>query len=407
MITITQTSTLERRGPAVDPRGQDVACSRGRVSQLLTALVVGCGLALLAAPVALAQNSKATAVFGDDIASLPQTTQAIDRALSWLADQQNEDGSWTGSVGFKVNQSYEVEKSDVPHVGVTALAGMAFLAGGHLPGRGRYGVTISRATDFVLACVDPTSGFIQRNGTRMYSHAFATLYLAEVVGMTQRADLRDKLQRSVDLIVQSQNAVGSWRYEPFAVESDMSITVCQLMALRAARNIGIKVPKSTIDLAVEYVRDSYIQRDQPPAYWYVDEYYFMRKGGFRYQMQDHTRSSFAVTAAGIASMYNAGVYSHETLQDSLEVLKDTYPKVSNRQDHYFFWYGNYYAVQAMYVAGGQWWDWYYGQISTDLLQRQSRDGYWLNREGPGNAFSTAIGAIILQVPYKYLPILQR
>ncbi|MCA8967806.1 MAG: terpene cyclase/mutase family protein, partial [Planctomycetes bacterium] len=216
---------------------------------------------------------------GDDIATSPETTQAIDRALAWLADQQNDDGSWTGSVGFKLNQSYEVERTGVPHVGVTALAGMAFLAGGHLPDRGRYGRTISRATDFVLSCVDPTSGFISHQGTRMYSHAFATLYLAEVIGMTRRADLRDKLQRSVDLIVQSQNEFGSWRYEPFAVESDMSITVCQLMALRAARNIGMKVPKATIDRAVEYVTRSYIPHDEPPRFWFNDEYYFLRKGG--------------------------------------------------------------------------------------------------------------------------------
>ena len=38
--------------------------------------------------------------------------------------------------------------------------------------------------------------------------------------------------------MKSQNDEGGWRYEPYARESDMSIVVCQVIALRAARNIG-------------------------------------------------------------------------------------------------------------------------------------------------------------------------
>jgi hypothetical protein len=286
---------------------------------------------------------------------------------------------------------------------------MAFLAGGHLPGRGRYGDVLAKATDFVLASVDD-HGFISRDGTRMYSHAFATLYLAEVFGMTRRADLREKLQRAVDLIVQSQNEYGSWRYEPFARESDMSITVCQLMALRAARIIGIKVPKTTIDRAVRYVQESYVGVDDDGRSWggYINEgYYFLRPGSFRYQKQMNTRSSFALTAAGIASLYNAGVYSNETLSESLDVLEESYDLLTNLETHYFYWYGHYYAVQAFFVAGDPWWSRYHRRIRGDLLRNQARDGFWMNSPGPGNAFSTAIAAIILQVPYKYLPILQR
>jgi squalene cyclase len=333
---------------------------------------------------------------------------AVDRGLKWLKKTQNPDGSWTAAVGFKLNQDYEIESAAEPHVGVTALAAMGFLAGGHLPDRGEYGETLTRATDFILSCVDDTSGFVSHHGTRMYSHAFATLYLSEVYGMTRRPDVRDKLQLSVDLIVRSQNKLGSWRYEPFANESDMSITVCQLMALRSARNIGIKVPRSTIDRAVQYVRESFIERGHSNSRWeYEDDYYFYRRGGFMYQKQESTRSSFAVTAAGIASLYNAGVYSDDRLTESLQVLEITYEKLRDRHSHYFFWYGNYYAVQAMHVAGDPWWSRYYAQVRKDLLSEQQDDGRWRNTVGPGDAFGTAVATIILQVPFNYLPILQR
>ena len=176
---------------------------------------------------------------------------AVERGLEWLAAHQNADGSWTAKIGFKLNSEYR-ETSEGGHVGVTALAGTAFLAGGHAPERGEHSETLTKALDYVLSGVQE-DGYITLNGSRMYSHAFATLFLAEVCGMTHRADVRTKLQKAVDFIVETQNQEGGWRYVPFSPESDMSIVVCQAMALRAARNIGIRVPRSTIDRAVEYV----------------------------------------------------------------------------------------------------------------------------------------------------------
>ena len=53
----------------------------------------------------------------------PATQQSIDRGLAWLGGRQVEDGSFKSS-GFGRNAA------------VVALSGMAFLAGGHTPGRG-------------------------------------------------------------------------------------------------------------------------------------------------------------------------------------------------------------------------------------------------------------------------------
>lgn len=402
MKPICSTSTGPVRSDP-GPEGVRPWVPRSSLARRARALVLGTLLLPLAPSATVAQQGDGPNLTGAE--ADPVVASAVDRALRWLAKQQNEDGSWTGDVGFKLNQNYEVEREAVHHVGVTALCGMAFLAGGHLPGRGEYGKTLTKATDFVLSCADE-QGFIARDGTRMYSHAFSTLFLAEVAGMSRRSDLRDRLQHAVDLIVQSQNSYGSWRYEPFAVESDMSITVCQIMALRAARYIGIKVPKSTIDRAVKYVKDSFVTEDFRFDFP-EDNYYFLRRGSFRYQQTDNTRSSYALTAAGIASLYNAGVYSNEILDESLEVLWQSYDYVRDMPEHYFFWYGNYYAVQAFYIAGDRWWPRYWERIRTQLLKNQSRDGNWRNTVGPGDAFSTAIASIILQVNYRYLPILQK
>jgi hypothetical protein len=339
----------------------------------------------------------------------PEQREAVEHGLAWLAAQQSPDGSWSARIGFKLNDSYK-ETGTGPHVGVTSLAGLAFLAAGHQSGRGLYGHNIDQALAFVLSCGSP-DGYITHKKSRMYSHAFATLFLAEAYGMTWRPDLRERLQRAVDFIVGSQNAEGGWRYEPMADDSDMSIVVCQVLALRAARNIGIHVPRSTIDRAARYVVDSSIDEEALPdhmrAFFPPSEI-----GAFRYQKQNASRSSFPLTAAGVTALYGLGIYSDEKILSGLDYLQRSLDSFSYRNGvqaggHYFYWYGHYYGVQAMYTAGGRHWEIYYDKLRRQLIGMQAADGSFPNDVGPGRAFGTAMAVLILQIPYRFLPIFQR
>lgn len=336
--------------------------------------------------------------------------KAVDRGLRWLADTQLANGSWKSTVGYKLNTSYMSDEDvrDRGDVGVTALCGIAFLANGQTPSRGKYGKVIDKTLDYILSC-QQSNGYITVNGSRMYSHAFSTLFLAELSGMVKRDDVREKLEDAVRLIVDSQNREGGWRYVPFASESDMSITVCQVMALRAARNVGIPVPRATIDRAIQYVKDS-ANRDSRSVFD-RDE-----RGAFRYQKQVFSRSTFPLTAAGIVALNGAGVYSDRDIDLGLDYLENQLASFSNefgdsynpsQRGHYFFYYGHYYAVQAMYTAGGERWNKYYKYIREILLKLQKADGAWPNEVGPGEAFSTATATLILEIPFRYLPIFQR
>ena len=246
----------------------------------------------------------------------------------------------------------------------------------------------------------------------MYSHAFATLFLAEIYGMTHREDVRKKLQKAVDFIVDTQNEEGGWRYVPFAQDSDMSIVVCQVLALRAARNIGIRVPKAVIDKAARYVVDSAVSEESIARFYPVAGGYRNEIGSFHYQKQDGSRSSFPLTAAGVTALYGAGVYSDASIDDGIRYLHQ-HLAAFNRQygmserGHYFFWYGHYYGVQAMYTAGAEAWESYFTVVRDELLRMQLADGSWPNEVGPGPAFGTAMGVLILEIPYRFLPIFQR
>jgi len=328
---------------------------------------------------------------------------AVTRGLDYLRRKQLDDGSWRSDIGYKLMEGYRVTSSVLDqrrsgggHVGVSSLAVIAFLAGGHVPGRGPYGRVIERGIEYVLRSVNPEDGYISENGSRMYSHAFATLCLAETYGMTHQADLRQKLQDAVDLIVKSQNERGSWRYLPFAKDSDMSITVCQVQALRAARNVGLKVPRTTIDRAIQYIKDSAVTDNE------------QYRGSFKYQPRYHTRSSFPLTAAGVTALYGAGVYDDEDIERGLDFLQNTHNSLYRRfPHHYFYYYGHYYAVQAMFIAGGRYWETYFPRVRGELLAEQRADGSWPNDVGPGPVFGTAVACIVLQIPLRYLPIFQK
>ena len=149
---------------------------------------------------------------------------AIGKGLAYLAARQEEDGSFSTRGAGR-------------NAAICALGGMAWLAEGSTPGRGPYGEHVDRVTNYLLDEQQP-SGLLSIGGAAsrgpMYEHGFATLFLAEVYGMSPRNDLRDKLARAVELIVRTQNAEGGWRYQPRPEDADISVTVCQIMALRRA-----------------------------------------------------------------------------------------------------------------------------------------------------------------------------
>ena len=256
----------------------------------------------------------------------PATQQAINRGLEYLAANQNDDGSLGSGSTYR------------RHVAVTALAGIAFLSAGNTPNRGKYGRQVEKAVQYILACTDST-GLISapehRQHNPMYGHGFATLFLAEVYGMTQRSDIREKLKLAVNLIVNSQNKEGGWRYFAKRGDADISVTVCQIMALRAARNAGIFVPKNTVDQCTKYVKSCQ-----------------NTDGGFMYQKLTNTVSIWQRTAAGLVALYSAGIYESDEIQKGLKFLMDHQPRGEVFRHEAFYFYGHYYAVQAMWHAGG-------------------------------------------------------
>jgi len=311
-----------------------------------------------------------------------ETDTAISRGLAYLARKQQTRGKALGSFAGGTRYS--------GGVAVSSLAGLAFMCGGNTPIEGPYASHVRRSLQFVMGNVQE-SGFASVPGgvDRMYGHGFATLFLSQGMGMSHDCALTEKVKKAVKLIVETQNHAGGWRYEPVKSDADLSITVCQIMALRAARDAGVLVPDETRNKCIEYVK-----RAQNPD------------GSFRYQDRGG-HSTFPLTAAGVVSLYSAGIYTGDPILKGLEWLLKHLPGKSSISSGYgYYFYGQYYAVQAMWHAGGKYWNTWYPAIRNQLLASQAGDGSWMD-SSVGNEFGTAMACIILQVPNDYIPIFGR
>jgi hypothetical protein len=254
---------------------------------------------------------------------------------------------------------------------------------------------------------------------RMHAHGFATLFLAELYGMTkggagtakgseERAKtLRDLLRPAVQLSILSQTRRGGYGYY-FAGESEhdaqnldeASTTITQIQALRAAKNAGLEVPVDVIENAIKYVKLS--MRGTKPA------------GSARYTLtggEGSERTSYELTAAAVATLNASGVYRSPELEKGLEYLKREMAKKDNRlaaSENYYF-YGNFYAAQAMFQAGGDDWTGWFRDAQADLVAKARRHGdrtYWVD-DRFGDAYGTATACLILEIPLRYLPIFER
>ncbi len=305
----------------------------------------------------------------------PDLRQAVEDGLAYLATQQRDDGSFGGNRYGR-------------HVGTAALAGLAFMADGHLPGRGEHGPVVERTLAFILDAAGE-SGFIAADTSHgpMYGHGFATLFLGELYGQTGDPRVREALLKAVRLIVNTQNDEGGWRYHPIPIDADISVTITQVHALRSARNAGLSVPSETIDRAVAYVKAC-----QNPG-----------DGGFRY-MLNAGGSAFPRSAAGVATLFYAGRYEGDELKRGLDYLERTANEAGFRTGGHYF-YGQYYAAQAMYMAGGDYWRTWFPQARAALIDNQQPDGRWTSSHG--DTYATAMALLVLQMPNRLLPIFQR
>ena len=315
-----------------------------------------------------------------------RTSSAIGQGLRYLASKQVKSGRLAGAFG---TQGYAAG------VAVTALSGLAFLCSGSTPVSGPYAANIRACTKYVLKNVRESGYIAEGDSTRrfsnMYGHGYAMLYLTQIYGMSRRSEVEKKLAKAVEMTCNIQNRLGGWRYQPVANDADLSITICQVMALRAAHSAGMQVSDEVRAKTVKYV-ESCQNAD--------GSFHYHERGG---------RTTLALTAAGVVSYYSAGIYEGEKVEKALKWIYEHRPGEASGQvvSPMNYYYAHYDAVQAMWHAklkNPQYWNAWYPLIRDELMDdKRSADGTWPDsRVGP--EFGTAMVMIIMQMPLNYVPI---
>ncbi|MBM3992138.1 MAG: terpene cyclase/mutase family protein [Planctomycetes bacterium] len=318
------------------------------------------------------------------------------RGLDYLATQQasHQDGSFPRAGGAQ----------HAP-VALAALGALAFMAEGSTPQRGRYGREVALAVDYLLARADGQTstarGYIAVSADDkwgMHAHGYAVLALCNAFTLSPAGERGKRiaalLPESIGVIERSQTSEGGWFYFPTAgLEHENSVTVVQLQALRAARNCGVKVNSSVVSKAVEYIHRC--QSDD---------------GSFRYGLDPTSKSSLALTAAGLATLQNAGRYDGPQVE---RAVREMWAEIMEREsgaervDSGFPHYERLYVALALWTHSDRrlferWFEFERAQVQ----QEQRPDGSWQDGQF-GNCLATSMNCLFLSINDGLLPLFER
>jgi hypothetical protein len=325
--------------------------------------------------------------------SLSEVREMVHRGHVYLAKTQNTDGS------FSLDPENQSDYIRAP-IAVTSLVCLSFMAGGNTPYAGPFRSELKKGLSYLIRICDPETGIFHDDlddTSKMHGQGFAILALAQAYGMfgvddrsLDRKALEIALKSSVDLVCRIQTEVGGWYYNPvFSSEHEGSITICIVEALRAARNAGIFVEKGVIDRAVTYVRRS--QKND---------------GSFRYKLNDD-KSSYALTAAGIATLNATGEYDSEAIDLGMAYMQKKDPVLNLVSYEMYPQYARFYAAQAYYQFSDlSLWKRWYPRFVEECREQQYPNGSFYNGNY-GAVYATSVTTLTLQVPFGYLPIFER
>ena len=315
----------------------------------------------------------------------PKWAAAIEKGLKRIAKTQSSIGHWTA------NGTYPTAMS--------ALAGTALISSGSTTTQGPYAKNVRKTVDYLLSKLR-NNGLIgdpmQQDNRYTYGHGFAMLFLSQILGEEEdkerREELVEALTKATDFSCKAQAATGGWGYVSAKDQPNFdegSTTITQVQGLRGCRNAGIVVPGEAIDKAKGYI---YGCKNAD--------------GGISYSSRNRGSSRPAITAAALASLYNAGDYDSKHVPEMLDFCKKNLKDLSEGPNAFGHWHYTYlYYSQVMYRQGAKDWEPFRDKLYNRIVSEQQADGGWIGNVGP--IYVTSCNLIMLQLDKAFLPIYQR
>ena len=314
-----------------------------------------------------------------------EARSAVDSALHWLAVHQEPDGIWDCDKHGGQAQS---------DVGVSGLALMALMGGGNTMRKGEYRRSVIRGAEALIKR-QQDDGSIDKN---LYCQSLATIALCESYGRARDERVGLAARKAVAYLQKGVNPDCGWRYTANCGQSDMSVTPWVLQALKTAKLARMRFDHSVYSRGLTFV-DALTDRGASKE----------SSGAVGYQFQadqDYGSGHPALTCAAmmVRQFSGMGVKNH-ILVKGAELTRKLPPNWSRKD--FYFWY---YATYAMHNMGGEYRVWWNRRVRDVLIQNQCKigddAGSW-DPEGAkwgsrgGRVYSTALGALCLEVYYRY------
>jgi hypothetical protein len=330
-----------------------------------------------------------------------EVDRAVTRALGWFKANQNADGSW-GENDFQT--------------AMTGFALLAFMGRCETDKSPAYGSTVNKAIHFLVQTAQENEGNFYtakaaqggwdasgRVGEHFpYAQALGVLGLSETLSLTQRTDIRPVLEEAVQQIIDGQNKDnGGWAYS-YATKGamDLSVSIWQIQALKAAKLAGIRNPGL-----------------EPALRKAIDELAGLQQsdGSFPYRSigakgKNDSQRGPMTGAALLVLQLDGRPIPRDVVRKGVDYIlandRLTDPK---QQVNLYHWYYNTYAV---FLSKDRWPDWN-NMFQEYILSKQAAAGNWPPMHGTPyfgggtgpnwETYRTAFCTLMLEVYYRYLP----
>jgi hypothetical protein len=377
--------------------------------------------------------------------SSAESEQAIDLALTWLAQHQFANGGWSFDhrLGPCRGRCSNPGKPMAKAVnGATGMALLPFIDHGNTHTSGPYRQNVAAGLQFLLGRIG-NDGSLWENGGVMYSHALGMLAFCEDQRIGKEAaalpveqpteqpaappnknpgrastsgsranqklkpaaptpqqrkeqQQREALDKLLPLAASKSLAFslacqdphrGGWRYETRHPDSDISVTGWQVMAFHSATAIDLPIPERA-SVGVTALLDS-LQGPSGATY------------GYRRSPSEATPS---LSAIGLLCRIYTG-WNRQQIVRGAEILATVGP---SENDMYF----NYYATLVLHHCGGPQWDEWNRKLRAYLIRTQSHNGHetgsWsfapnMSNAAGGRHFDTCMACLILETYYRSKP----
>jgi hypothetical protein len=285
------------------------------------------------------------------------------------------------------------ERAGVGQVGCTGLALLAFLGAGYTDTNGLFKDNVKRGLEW-LAKQQKEDGSIGSGA----DHAIAGLALAEGYGMGKTEEFGRAAQAAVDCsIAKHQVKDSGWGREP-RKNPDLATTIWYTNQLKSAKIAGLKVEGVGFQGAMNFI-DS------------------VTAGTGLAAIAPGKSPSLAMTAAGAWGRTMMGTpITEPLLAKAADALVKAPPAAKSPGDFCHL----YFATHFLFQMGGDRWMKWNEAYKPAMINAQAKgpiplgsgpedlDGSWTEGQGEAAAksrvYATALGALSLEIYYRYLPM---